>query len=389
MALPIASVRPVRAGQFLYARVETASGLVGWGESGAWGHLDASATAIETFGRALAGEDAGRIERHAVVMQRFAHMRGHAVNGAISAIDTALWDILGQHLGAPVHALLGGAVRERVRVYGHAYAETLEDVLAELRQLKAKGFTAVGHLNPFLDEAEDDAWFKPHARKLREAAENVARFRDAVGPGMDLLLEIHRRLAPAEAVAFAAMVTPYDPMWIEDPIRPDFLVEMGEVARRSTVPIATGERFMTPIEFGQQLALGPIGFARTSAGVVGGISGVRKAAAVAEAHDVPIAPHNPLSPVAMMACVQAAASVPNFAIQEYATGFRNLALRSDATLLGAELVEGLPALEDGFLPVPTRPGLGIAVREDVAAATPPVARRVSMRRHRDGAPFDQ
>jgi galactonate dehydratase len=387
--LHIAEIRPLRAGQFLYARIETSNGMVGWGESGAWGHLDASATAIETFGRALAGEDPRRIERHSIVMQRFAHMRGHAVNGAISAIDTALWDILGQHLGAPVHQLLGGAVRDHVRVYGHAYAETLDDVLAELRQLKAKGFTAVGHLNPFLDEAEDDAWFKPQVRKLREAADNVARFRDAVGPAMDLLLEMHRRLAPAEAVEFAALVAPYGPMWLEDPIRPDFLAEMGEVARRSLVPVATGERFMTPIEFGQQLGLGPIGYARTSAGVVGGISGVRKAAAIAEAHDVPIAPHNPLSPIAMMACVQAAASVPNFAIQEYATGFRNLALRSDATLLGAELVEGLPVLEDGFLPVPTAPGLGIRVREDVAATLPAVARRVSMRRHRDGAPFDQ
>jgi galactonate dehydratase len=387
--LRIASVRPVRAGQFLYARVETSDGLVGWGESGAWGHLDASATAIATFGRALEGQDPRTIERHSIVMQRFAHMRGHAVNGAISAIDTALWDILGQHLGAPIHQLLGGAVRDRVRVYGHAYAETVADVVAELRSLKAKGFTAVGHLNPFLDEAEDAAWFKPQVRKLRDAADNVARFRDAVGPEMDLLLEMHRRLTPAEAVEFAHLVQPLGPMWIEDPVRPDFLAEMGEVARRSVVPIATGERFMTPIEFGQQLALGPISYARISAGVVGGISGARKAAAIAEAHDVPIAPHNPLSPVAMMACVQVAAAVPNFAIQEYATGFRNLALRSDATLLGAEMVEGLPPLEDGFLPVPTRPGLGIAVREDVAAAAPPVVRRVSMRRHRDGAPFDQ
>lgn len=385
----IASIRPLRAGQFLYARVETTNGLVGWGESGAWGHLEASATAIATFGRALEGEDPRTVERHSVVMQRFAHMRGHAVNGAISAIDTALWDILGQHLGAPVHQLLGGAVRTHLRVYGHAYAETLDDVLEELRALRGKGFTAVGHLNPFLDEAEEEAWFKPQVRKLRDAADNVARFRDAVGPEMDLLLEIHRRLTPAEAVEFAALVAPCGPMWLEDPIRPDFLAEMGEVARRSAVPVATGERFMTPVEFGQQLALGPIAYARTSAGVVGGVSGVRKAAAVAEARDVPIAPHNPLSPVAMMACAQVAASVPNFAIQEYATGFRNLALRSDATLLGAEMVEGLPALEDGFLPVPTAPGLGIRVREEVAAATAPVARRVSMRRHRDGAPFDQ
>ncbi|RXF72685.1 mandelate racemase/muconate lactonizing enzyme family protein [Hansschlegelia zhihuaiae] len=387
--MKIASVRPVRAGQFLYARVETADGVVGWGESGAWGHLEASATAVEKFADYLVGEDPRRIELHWNVMQRFAHFRGHAVNGAVSAIDIALWDIAGQALGVPVHQLLGGAVRDEARLYGHVYAPTIDEVLEELKGLRTQGFTAVGHINPFLDEAEADRFFKPQLRKLGDAAENVARFREAAGDGMDLLLELHRRLNPSEADRLARLVEPYEPMWLEDPIRPEFHDEMGALAARIPVPIATGERFTGPTEFKAQFARGPIGFARVSTCVVGGITGAKKAAAIAEAFDIPIAPHNPLSPVGLCACLQVAAAVPNFAIQEYPTGFRNLELRSDGALLGAEFVDAPPRNENGFVRIPTRPGLGVSVLEDVVVETPPVTRKVSMRRHRDGSPIDQ
>ena len=387
--MKISRVDAVRAGQFLYARVETDSGLVGWGESGAWGHLEASAAAIRKFAAYLVGEDPRRIELHWNVMQRFAHFRGNATDGAVSAIDVALWDILGQHLHAPIHQLLGGAYRNRARVYGHVYAPTLAEVLDELKRLQALGFTAVGHLNPFLDEAEEDAWFKPQVRKLAEAAENVRQFRAAVGADMDLLLEIHRRLTPAEAIQFGRVIEPYAPMWIEDPIRPEFTAEMGEVARRISVPVATGERFLGLAEFRQQIAQGPIAFARISVCVAGGITGARKIAALAEAHDIQVAPHNPISPIGLVACLHIAASVPNFAIQEYPTGFHDLALRSDARLLGRDLVTWVPEAENGFVEIPSGHGLGTAVREDAVAAAGVTTRRVSMRRHLDGSPIDQ
>lgn len=387
--MKIADVRAIRAGQFLFCRVETECGLIGWGESGAWGHLEASTAAIEKFSEYLVGQDPRTIELHWNIMQRFAHFRGNATDGAVSAIDIALWDILGQHLKVPVHQLLGGAYRKKARVYGHVYAPTIEQVLAELGRLKDKGFTAVGHLNPFLDEAEGDRWFKTQARKLKDAADNVRQFREVCGPEMDLLLEMHRRLTPAEAIEFGHLVEDCCPMWIEDPIRPEFTTEMGDVARRCITPIATGERFMGLAEFRQQIGAGPIAYARISVCVAGGITGARKIAALAEAHNIQVAPHNPISPIGLAACLQIAASAPNFAIQEYPTGFHNLSLVSDAKLLGGELVTWVPELTDGFASLPSAPGLGTAVKENASEITKPTTKRVSMRLHSDGSPIDQ
>lgn len=387
--MKIARVQPVRAGQFLFARIETVCGLVGWGESGVWGHLEASEAAITKFADYLADQDPRRIEHHWNVMQRFAHFRGNATDGAVSAIDIALWDILGQHLNVPIYQLLGGACRDKARVYGHVYAPTLEQVLGELVRLKTKGFTAVGHLNPFLDELEGDRWFKTQARKLEVAADNVRQFRATVGMDMDLLLEMHRRLTSAEAIEFARLIEPYRPMWLEDPIRPEFITEMGDVARRSITPIATGERFLGLAEFRQQFAAGPIGYARISVCVAGGITGARKIAALAEAQNIQIAPHNPISPVGLAACLQIAAASPNFAIQEYSTGFHNLSLVSDARLLGGDLVTWTPAIEAGFASLPSTPGLGTAVIDNAAELARPTTRNVSMRLHVDGSPIDQ
>lgn len=388
--MKIVSVRPVRAGQFLYARVETACGLVGWGESGAWGHLEASAAALSKFAEYLVGEDPRRIELHWNVMQRFAHFRGHAVNGAVSAVDIALWDVLGQSLGAPVHALLGGAIRREARVYGHAYAPTADAIVADVRRLREAGFGAVGHINPFLDADEGDpAYGEAQVAKLRGAADVVRRFREAAGEGMDVLLECHRRLDPAEALRFARLVEAHEPMWVEDPLRPEYVAATGDLARRSPVPVATGERFTSFVEFEQQLAAGPVAYARVSTCVVGGITGARRAAAVAEAHGARLAPHNPLSPVGLVACLHVAACAPNFAILEYPTGFAGLRMLSTGDLLGAHLVDAPPRAEGGYVAVPDRPGLGIAVDEAAALAEPPVTRPVSMRRHRDGSPVDQ
>lgn len=387
--MKIKNVTAVRAGQFLFARIETDNSIVGWGESGVWGNLEASAAAIEKFAEYLVGQEPRRIELHWNLLQRFAHFRGAAINGAISAIDIALWDIAGQHLGVPIHTLLGGAVRDEARLYGHVYAPTIEGVVSELKNLKKLGFNAVGHLNPFLDEEEEDRWFLPHVKKLNQAADYVRQFREAVGDDMDLLIELHRRLNPAEAVRFSALVEPYEPMWLEDPIRPEFTAEMGELATRINLPIATGERLIGPAEFGQLLKRGPIAYVRTCVGLCGGITGARKIAAMAEAMDIQVAPHNPFSPIGLHACLQIAASAPNFAIQEYPTGFHNLQLQSDGKLLGADLVTKLPEIKGGFCKIPDGPGLGTAVNEKAAAAMPPVTRKVSMRRHRDGMVIDQ
>lgn len=385
----IASVEALHIGQFLYARIRTEAGLTGYGEAGSWGHIEAAKAALEKFGRYLVGQDANQIELHWNVMQRFSHFRGTAVNAAVSAVDIALWDLLGKRLQAPVWQLLGGGYRHKLRVYGHVYAETLEEVLADCRRLRSEGFTAVGHINPFLDEPEGQEYFRSHVGKVRDAKERVAAFREAVGPDVDLLIEMHRRLNPAEAIAIGQALEPLTPMWLEDPLRPEFYPQMSTVGHSIRVPIATGERFCTPAEFSQQLAGGSVRFARTSVCVCGGITGARKIAAIAEAQNVDIAPHNPLSPISLAACMQVGASVPNFAIQEYPTGFENLVLKSGQKLLGADLVKSYPVPQAGFIAVPDAPGIGVELRDDVEQLRPPLYRPVSMRRTVDGAPLDQ
>jgi galactonate dehydratase len=387
--MKIVSVRPTRIGQFLYACVTTDDGRTGVGEAGAWGHVEAAEAAIAKFATYLEGRDAGPIEHHWNVMHRFAYFQGHAINAAISAIDVALWDLKGQAHEAPIHTLLGGPVRTRARVYGHAYDRTADAVARRCAALREAGFTAVGHLNPFLDEGEDVPLSKSHIRFIDDAVRNVALFRQAVGEDCDLLIELHRRLTPAQALTFLREIEPFRPMWAEDPIRPEDLDGMAAVAAASPVPIATGERFIGIHQFQALFARRGCQFARISLGVCGGITGARKIAAIAEASGVQIAPHSPLSPVSLAACLQVAAAVPNFAIQEYTTGLEDHALVSGDRLLGHDVVDWIPHLADGFVDIPDRSGLGVALLEVAAKRRPLTTKPVVMRAFADGAPCDQ
>src|SRR5262249_36112543 len=151
--------------------VRTDSGIEGYGESGAWGQLEASAAAIDKFAEYLLGKDPSQIEYHWNIMQRSSHFTGAAINGAVSAIDIALWDIKGKALGVPIYELLGGAVRQKARLYAHVKGSTVDKLVKQAVAMKDKGFTAIGHLNPTLDESIESVYFKPHARKMREIIE--------------------------------------------------------------------------------------------------------------------------------------------------------------------------------------------------------------------------
>src|SRR5215204_3401305 len=177
----IVEVRTHFVDQFLFVTVHTDAGLVGTGESGAWGFQEASGQAVETFARYLVGQDPLRIEHHWQYLYRWTHFRGAAIMGALSAIDIALWDIAGKHYGVPVYKLLGGKTRDKARVYYHVFGDTKEKLVQGCRDAKAQGFTAVGHLTPFLDEDHDVPFFKTHVDKMRDAIETVGLYRDAVG----------------------------------------------------------------------------------------------------------------------------------------------------------------------------------------------------------------
>lgn len=379
--MKITRVTALPIDRYLFVEIETDSGLTGLGESGTWGHLEASQAAIEKFGAYLVGEDPRRIEHHWNVMYRTAHFRGAAIMGAISAIDIALWDIKGKHYGVPVYELLGGKVRDKARVYYHVFGNTLETLVQGCIDAKARGFTAVGHLTPFLDESRHVPYFKTHAAKIGDAIAAVRAYREAVGDSVDLCIEIHRRLTPAEAVVLARGIEQYHPMFYEDPILPDNFDAMAEVARNIGIPIATGERLHTIYEFQMLLARGAVQYVRPDVCLAGGISGSKKIAALAEAYHVGVVPHNPLSPVSTAACLQLAACIPNFTIQEYPTG--------EDTAPKSEIVKSVVRCEGGFLIIPDAPGIGIELAPDAARRYPPKPRPIGTRLHVDGSVVDQ
>ncbi|QCP87831.1 mandelate racemase/muconate lactonizing enzyme family protein [Cereibacter sphaeroides] len=387
--MKIVRARPRRVGQFLFVEVTTDSGIVGIGESGAWGHLEASEAALAKYCDYLIGEDPRRIERHWQVMHRFAHFNGAAIGGAISAVDIALWDIKARSYGVPIYELLGGSVRDSLRVYAHVYSKTVDEVVSFAAEKARDGYTAIGHFNPFLDEPEDKPYFLGHAGLVRMGIETVRRTREAVGPEVDLLLEMHRRLTPAEAISFAEAAAEYSPGWLEDPIRPENIDAMAEVARRSPVPIATGERYFNIYQFKMAIERRALSFARVSVGICGGITAAVKIAAIAEANDVQVAPHNPISPVGVAACAALGFSRSCVAIQEFPTGYDNYVFESTPQLLGRNVVDGDLVVENGFLKRSEAIGLGVTLKDDAETIRPPITRAVSMRRHMDGGVVDQ
>ena len=379
--MKITKVEAIGVSRYLYAKIHTDEGITGLGESGAWGFLEASRSAIELFGRYLVGKDPLRIEHHWQYMYRFSHFRGAAIMGALSALDIAMWDISGKHLGVPVYQLLGGKTRDKARVYYHVFGDTREKLLQGIRDAKAKGFTAVGHLTPFLDESRDVPYFKTHAAKISDAIDTVGAYRDAVGNDVDLCIEIHRRLTPAEAISLGRGIEEFHPFFYEDPILPENFDAMEQVARHINIPIATGERLHTIHEFEMLLKRDAVQYVRPDVCLVGGITQAKKIAALAEAHYVGVVPHNPLSPVSTAACLQIAACIPNFALQELPTG--------EGEPPKSEIVTTAVRQEDGYLIVPDAPGIGVELADDAAEKHPFTPRVVSTRLHVDGSVIDQ
>lgn len=377
----ITDIETVFVDRYLFVKVHTDEGITGLGESGAWGYLEASAGAVNTFKRYLIGQDPLRIEHHWQYLYRWTHFRGAAVMGALSAVDIALWDIAGKHFGVPCYQLMGGKTRDKARVYYHVFGDTKEKLIKGCIDAREQGFTAVGHLTPFLDEDPSVPYFKTHVDKMRDAIDTVGQYRDAVGNDVDLCIEIHRRLAPAEAIVLARGIEQFHPFFYEDPILPDSFDAMALVASNVHIPIATGERIHTIFEFEALLQRGAVQYVRPDVCLAGGLTHSKKIAALAEAHHVGVVPHNPLSPVSTAACVQLAACIPNFALQEYPLG-ENEPPKS-------EIVKGALKLENGFLVVPDAPGIGIELAEDAAERWPYRPREVRTRLHSDGSVMDQ
>ena len=367
--------------RYLFVQVFTDEGINGLGESGSWAFLEASAEAVNTFKRYLIGKDPLRVEHHWQFMYRAFHFRGAAIMGALSAIDIALWDIMGKYHGVPCYELMGGKTRDKARVYYHVYGDSQEKLIQGCLDAKAKGFTAIGHLTPFTDTPRGEREVaRSYAEKMNKAIESVFKYREAVGDEIDLCIEIHRRLSIPEAITLGRAIEPCRPYFYEDPVKPDNFDDMAKVAEAIGIPIATGERLHTLQEFGMLLMRNACYYVRPDVCMCGGLTNSKKIAALAEAFGALVVPHNPLSPVSTAACIQLAASIPNFAIQEFPIG--------EDVPPKSLMVKSSLKLEKGYLLVPGAPGIGVELTDDAEERCPYIPREYVAKQHEDGSVVD-
>jgi galactonate dehydratase len=366
------------APRWLFVRIETQSGIVGWGEGSLEGNSGIVRTAIDQFAEYLVGKDASRIEDHWQVLTKAGFYRGGAVlASAVSGIDHALWDIAGKRLGVPVHQLLGGAVRDRIRAYGWVGGDDPSEVRDHIQAQVEVGLTAVkmnasGRMGKMGSSAELDA-----------VVQRVAAAREVLGPDRDVAVDFHGRFTLATARRLAPLLEPLHPFFIEEPIVPENSHAIGEFTRSTTIPVATGERLYSRQEFLPVLQAG-IAVAQPDLAHAGGISEVRRIAALAEVYDVQLAPHCPLGPLALAACLQVGFATPNYLIQEQSIGIHYNQ--------GAEVLDYVADTEplkfvDGHFELLTAPGLGIEIDEAAVRAADAVgnAWRTPLWRHADGS----
>ncbi|WP_027091576.1 galactonate dehydratase [Cohnella thermotolerans] len=342
--------------RWLFLRMETDDGLVGWGEPIVEGKADTVKAAVEEMSAYVIGQDPMRIEDLFQVLYRAAFYRGGPVlSSAISGIEQALWDIKGKFYNAPVYDLLGGACRDRIRVYNWIGGDRPSDVGEEAKKQIAAGFTAV-KMN-----ATEEMHYIDSFTKVEQAIARIAAVREAGGPDFGIGIDFHGRVHKSMAKILAKELEPFRPMFIEEPVLPENNEALKEIARHTSAPIATGERMYTRWGFKELLAQGIVDIIQPDLSHAGGILETRKIAAMAEAYDVSVAPHCPLGPIALAACLQLDACSPNAIIQEQSLGIH---YNRGNDILDYVKDASVFAYKDGYVDNLKLPGLGIEVNED-------------------------
>lgn len=351
-ALPVAP-------RWVFVRIETDEGLVGWGEASLEGHADIVVSAIKQFESYLIGKDSSKIEDHWQVLTKGSFYRGGPVLGsAVAGVDQALWDLLGKRLGVPVHQLLGGAVRERIRAYGWVGGDDPSEVAEHIQAQVEAGLTAVkmnasGKMSRGASLAE-----------LNAVVERVSSARSVLGPDKDVAVDCHGRFSMATARRLAPLIEQFHPFFIEEPVVPENSHLIAGMVNSTTIPIALGERLYSRQEFLPVLQSG-VSVLQPDISHAGGISEVRRIAALADTFDAVIAPHCPLGPLALASCLQVGFATSNYLIQEQSLGIHYNQ--------GAEVLDYLVNPEpltfiDGHFLLLSAPGLGIEIDEKAVRA---------------------
>jgi galactonate dehydratase len=376
---------------FVFVKLYTNQGLTGLGEGTLATKCRTVATAIEEHKRYLVGKDPAEIERHWQGMFRGPRYRGGPVlMSALSAIEIALWDILGKALNQPIYQLLGGKARDRVRLYCHeGYMERLshrkrrrpKDAAEEIelwKQKRQEGWTCVkGGFFPTTGGVLD------HRKAIREGIEHLAKVRAAVGPDFDIIVELHGKATPAAGIEFCNRAEEFRPLWVEEvsQLESEVVPELRQIRAQTRVPLATGERLCSRYEFAPLCSERLVDVIMPDVVHCGGILEMKKIAALAEAFRVDVSPHNPQSEVSTLASLHVSLGTPNCTLLEIGSGqdpfWRDL-------FFGGHFRH-----EKGFALAPTKPGLGIDLDEKVAAKFPYEEKSWNTLRLPDGSYVDR
>ncbi|NAO99761.1 galactonate dehydratase [Halomonas sp. MG34] len=342
--------------RWLFLKIETDEGIVGWGEPVIEGRAATVKAAVEELMENLIGKDPQRIEDHWNMMYRSGFYRGGPIlMSAIAGIDQALWDIKGKYYNAPVYQLLGGACRDSIKVYSWIGGDRPADVGNAAKEVVDRGFQAIK-----MNGTEELQYVDSH-QKIDQVIERIAAVREAVGPYVGIGIDFHGRVHKPMAKTLAKQLEEFRPMFIEEPVLPENNEALRDIANHVTTPIATGERMFSRWQFKSLLTEGYADIIQPDLSHAGGITECKKIISMAEAFDVAVAPPCPLGPIALAACLQVDATSYNAFIQEQSLGIH---YNVGSDLLDYITDKSVFTYEDGYVKIPDGPGLGIEVNEE-------------------------
>ncbi len=342
--------------RWLFLKIETDEGISGWGEPVVEGRAETVRAAVEELKDYLIGKDPLRINDIWQVLYRGGFYRGGPIlMSAIAGIDQALWDIKGKYYNAPVYELLGGAVRDKIKVYSWIGGDRPQDVGMEAKKKAEAGFTAI-KMN-----GTEEVHYIDSYQKIEETVARVAAIRDAVGKHFGIGVDFHGRVHKGMAKILAKQLEPYNLMFIEEPVLSENNEALREIARSTSTPIATGERMFSRWDFKKLFTDGYVDIIQPDLSHAGGITEVKRIADMAEAYDVALAPHCPLGPIALAASLQIDAVSANAFIQEQSLGIH---YNQGSDLLDYLVDRDIFKYKDGFVEIPNGPGLGIEINEE-------------------------
>ena len=339
---------------YVFCKIYTNQGIVGHGEGSVTSKAATMKAAIDEHHRYLVGKDPTDIEMHWQAMFRWPRWRGGPIlNSAISAVEIALWDILGQAVGQPIYKLIGGRARDKVLMYIHPGGGSPQQYAERWLQAKQDGWTAGkgGFITTDGDVIEP-------VKSVSEGIANLKAVREAVGPDFKICIDVHGKCTPTMAVSFCRQAEPYNPYFVEEATQIEDIDELAHLREKTFIPLATGERLFTKYGFTEICSRHLVDYIQPDVVHCGGILEMKKIATIAEAHRVELAPHNPQSEISTLASLHVDMSTPNFAIQEISSGKREQ--------FWTDFFEGTgPEFEDGFALAPAWPGLGVTFDETV------------------------